>query len=224
MALTRKFLTALGIDAEKIDEIIQAHTETVDGLKEQLKTAQAEAEKLPAVQKELDDLKVTAKADSAYRKKYDDEHAAFEKFKADTEAEKVLAAKKTAYKDVLKDAGITAEKSVEKVLKYTAFEAEKSVEKVLKYTAFDKMELDDSGKIKDAASLMKTVKEEWPELITTQGQQGAETGKPPANNGGSAFAAMSLAEKMQYANAHPGDKEVADWMSKPYVPAKNEKE
>ena len=205
MALTRKFLTALGIDAEKIDEIIQSHTETVDGLKEQLKTAQAEAEKLPAVQKELDDLKVTAKAESAYRKKYDDEHAAFEKFKADTEAEKVLAAKKTAYKDVLKDAGITAEKSVEKVLKYTAF---------------DKMELDDSGKIKDAASLMKSVKEEWPELITTQGQQGAETGKPPANNGGSAFAAMSLAEKMQYANAHPGDKEVADWMSKPYTPNK----
>ena len=205
MALTRKFLTALGIDTEKIDEIIQAHTETVDGLKEQIKTAQAEAEKLPAVQKELDDLKVTAKADSVYRKKYDDEHAAFEKFKADTEAENVLAAKKTAYKDVLKDAGITAEKSVEKVLKYTAF---------------DKMELDDSGKIKDAASLMKTVKEEWPELITTQGQQGAETGKPPANNGGSAFAAMTLAEKMQYANAHPGDKEVADWMSKPYTPTK----
>ena len=28
MALTRKFLAALGIDNDKVDEIIQAHTET----------------------------------------------------------------------------------------------------------------------------------------------------------------------------------------------------
>ena len=30
MALTRKFLAALGIEADKIDEIINAHSETVD--------------------------------------------------------------------------------------------------------------------------------------------------------------------------------------------------
>lgn len=208
MALTRKFLSALGIDTEKIDEIIAAHTETVDGLKDQLKTAQASADKLPAVQKELDDLKVTAKADSAFRQKYEDEHAAFEKFKTDTAAEKALEAKKAAYRDILKDAGITGEKSVEKVLKYTAF---------------DGLELDDAGKFKDAAALLKTVKEEWPELITTEGQKGAETGKPPANNGGSAFAAMSLNEKMAYANAHPGEREVADWLKNPF-PAQKEKE
>ena len=36
MALTRKCLSALGIEAEKIDEIISAHTETVDGLKDEI--------------------------------------------------------------------------------------------------------------------------------------------------------------------------------------------
>ena len=32
MALTRKFLTAMGIEDDKIDEIITAHSETVNAL------------------------------------------------------------------------------------------------------------------------------------------------------------------------------------------------
>ncbi len=36
MALTRKFLAALGIEDDKVDEIIQAHTETVNGLKDEI--------------------------------------------------------------------------------------------------------------------------------------------------------------------------------------------
>ena len=35
MALTRKFLSALGIEEAKIDEIISAHADTVNALKEQ---------------------------------------------------------------------------------------------------------------------------------------------------------------------------------------------
>ena len=35
MSLTRKMLKAMGIEDEKIDQIIEAHTETVDALKEQ---------------------------------------------------------------------------------------------------------------------------------------------------------------------------------------------
>ena len=57
MALTRKFLAALGIEADKVDEIITAHTETVDALKHERDTFKADAEKLPTVQQELDDLK-----------------------------------------------------------------------------------------------------------------------------------------------------------------------
>ena len=57
MALSRKFLSALGIEADKIDEIINAHTETVDGLKDELSKAKTEAGKLPAIRKELEDLK-----------------------------------------------------------------------------------------------------------------------------------------------------------------------
>ena len=56
MALTRKFLAALGIDNDKVDEIIQAHTDTVNGLKDEIEKYKADAEKLPAVEKELKEL------------------------------------------------------------------------------------------------------------------------------------------------------------------------
>ena len=57
MALTRKFLSALGIEEAKIDEIISAHADTVNALKEQRDGYKADADKLPTVQRELDDLK-----------------------------------------------------------------------------------------------------------------------------------------------------------------------
>ena len=43
MALTRKMLKAMGIEDEKIDQIIEAHTETTDALKQQRDEAKAEA-------------------------------------------------------------------------------------------------------------------------------------------------------------------------------------
>ena len=54
MALTRKFLKAMGIEEEKIEEIISAHSETVTGLKEEAEKYKADAEKLPSVQAALD--------------------------------------------------------------------------------------------------------------------------------------------------------------------------
>jgi hypothetical protein len=53
MALTRKFLKAMGIEEEKIEQIIDAHTETVNALKEERDNFKADAEKLPNVQKQL---------------------------------------------------------------------------------------------------------------------------------------------------------------------------
>ena len=85
MALTRKFLSALGIEDDKVDEIIGAHTETVNALKEQRDSYKADAEKLPTVQKELDDMKAAAEKNGkdAYKVKYDALKEDFDKFKAD---------------------------------------------------------------------------------------------------------------------------------------------
>ena len=49
MALTRRSLKAMGIEDEKIDEIIAAHAETVDALKEQRDNYKAQADELAEV-------------------------------------------------------------------------------------------------------------------------------------------------------------------------------
>ena len=60
MSLTRKWLASKGIEADVIDEIIAAHTETISGLKDSLDEAkkyEAKAKQYDEAKKELDDLK-----------------------------------------------------------------------------------------------------------------------------------------------------------------------
>lgn len=166
MALTRKFLSALGIEAEKIDEIIGAHTDTIEGLKDELAKVKADAAKLPEVQKELDDLK--AKPDDGWKDKYDAARKELAEYKDSVAKEKALAAKKAAYQELCKDAGLS----------------ENGITKAVKYADFDSVELDDAGKIKDGKSLIKSIREEWPEHIVKDSTSGAKTATPPG--GGSA--------------------------------------
>ena len=166
MALTRKFLSALGIEADKIDEIINAHTETTDGLKDELAKVKADAAKLTEVQAELDALK--AQPEDGYKAKYEKERDDFKAYKADVEAREALAAKKAAYTEVCKDAGLN----------------DKGVAKALKYADWNAVELDETGKVKNAKDHIKALKEEWAEHVVTTTTQGANTPNPPANNGG----------------------------------------
>ena len=85
MAFTRKFLKALGLTEEQVDSVVEAHTETVDGLKSQMAGYKADAEKLEGVQRELDDLKAKGGGED-YKSKYDSELADFEKYKNDQNA------------------------------------------------------------------------------------------------------------------------------------------
>ena len=105
MSLTRKSLKAMGLTDEQVDSIIEMHTDTVDGLKEQVNTYKADAEKLPNVQKELDDLK--AMGDGGYKEKYEKEHKAFEDYKADITAKESKAAKEKAVRAYFESKNIT---------------------------------------------------------------------------------------------------------------------
>jgi len=194
MALTRRMLSAMGIEADKIDEIISAHAETVNGLKEERDKYKAEAEKLPNVQKELDELKTTQGKDASYKEKYEKEHKAFEDYKKGVDAEKTKATKTAAYKGLLKEAGVS----------------EKRFDAIIKVTDLDKIELDDEGKVKDAKAATDHIKEEWAEFIVKKEQKGAETETPPGSNGGSGAksrAAMVAAKhnQMLYGVTPKGD-------------------
>ena len=105
MALTRKLLKGMGLTDEQVDTIIEAHTDTVDGLKADVSKYKADAEKLPGVQKELDDLK--AAGDGGYKEKYEKEHSAFEAFKTDITAKESKAAKEKAVRAYFESKNIT---------------------------------------------------------------------------------------------------------------------
>ena len=171
MALTRKMLKAMGIEDEKIDEIVDAHAETVDALKKERNKYKEDADKLADIQKKYDDLKkvVDSQEDDPYKEKYDKEHKAFEEYKAGVESERTKANKTKAYKELLKKAGVS----------------DKRIDSVLRVTAVDDFELDDDGSIKDADNVVKDIQTEWAEFIEVRDQRGAGTENPPRNTGGS---------------------------------------
>lgn len=169
MALTRKFLSALGIEADKVEEIINAHTETVDGLKDQLAKVKADADKLPEVQKELDSMKAAAEKDGKdpFKVKYEALKEDFENYKKEVTAKETKASKSGAYRDLLKEAGVS----------------EKRIDAVLKVSDIDSIELEKDGKIKGADKLLENIKTEWADFITSEGKKGVDTPKPPASTG-----------------------------------------
>lgn len=163
MALTRKLLTALGIDADKQDQIIEAHTETVEGLKNQIAQYKANAEELPKVKEQLEAAKEAAKNSGDAAKIQE----AFDAYKAEVAAEKTKAAKKAVLSKIAKDAGLS----------------EAGIAKVLKYSDYAAIELDEKGEAKDGKGLLKSLKEEWPEYIQTTEKKGADVPNPPAGGG-----------------------------------------
>ena len=164
MSLTRKMLKAMGIEEEKIDQIIEAHSETVDSLKADRDSYKEDAEKLKDVQKELDDLK--AKGDDGWKEKHDRLKDEFDKYKNDVQEKETKAAKEAAYRAILKDANLS----------------EKGIEKAVKYADWDKIEIGEDGKLKGASDHIKAVRDEWAEYVTTTTTTGAKTSNPPANN------------------------------------------
>ena len=167
MSLTRKMLKAMNIEEEKIDQIIDAHSETVDALKADRDAYKEDAAKLAAVQKELDELK--AKGDDGYKAKYEAEKAAHDALKADIAAKETKKAKTDAYRELLKGANID-EKRIATILRAEA-------------PTIDKIELDADGKIKNAEQYTESIKSDWADFIVTQSAKGTNTATPPANGG-----------------------------------------
>lgn len=190
MSLTRKMLKAMGIEDEKIDQIIDEHAETVNALKQQRDQYKVDAEKLPGVQKELDDLKEAAEKDgeNPYKAKYEDLQQQFDDYKADVTAKETKAKKTAAYRKLLKDAKVS----------------EKRLDSILKLSPVDDIELDDKGEIKDAENIKKSIEKEWSDFIVTEETHGAGVQNPPAggnpagaNGGGTKSRAAQIQQQYQ---------------------------
>lgn len=166
MAFTRKFLSALGIEADKVDEIIAAHTEVTDALKEERDKYKADAERLPDIEKRLTEAEKKMEGDDPYKEKYEALQKEYEDYKAEVSNKETTAKKESAFRHVLKDIGIP----------------DKRIDSVIKVSDINGIELTEEG-IKDEDTLKAKLKEEWSDFIATKSTEGVPSANPPTNTG-----------------------------------------
>lgn len=185
----------MGIEEAQIDQIIEMHTGVVNEIKEERDKLKSDAERLPSVQKELDELKkeVAKQGDeNPYKVKYDAIKEEFDEYKADVAKKETTAKKETAYRKMLKEAGVS-EKRINSVLKVSK-------------SNIDGIEFDEDGNVKEAGKIVEGIKEEWADFIETKGAQGAKTPTPPT--GGKTV--MTRDEIMKITDREERRKAIAD--------------
>ena len=143
---------------EKAQQIMDGHIAVTDGLKDERDSYKGEADKAADLQKQLDDL---ANGED-FKKKYEDEHKAFEDFKKQTASEAEAAKVRSAYRKLLAGEGIS----------------EKRLDAILKVSDLSKMKLDKDGNLDGVNELKKAINDEWGEFKTTVKEHGAVVEKP----------------------------------------------
>lgn len=179
MALTRKMMTAMGIEPEKIDQIIEAHSETVNGLKEQAKEIQAIADKVPDLEKKIGELESAQPTDD-WEAKYNELKTEHEAYQAKVEQERADNEKASLYRGILRDLGID----------------EKRVAAIMRVTDLSDVKVED-GAISDRESVEAKVKAEWDAFIPQVETKGAEVPTPPENESKQSGADPQVVKRLQ---------------------------
>lgn len=184
MPFTRSEIREILGDAHTDDiasKLIALHRTVVDPLRDDLDSEKrnaakwkAEADKLPGVQKELDELK----KGEDWKAKYEKEHADFDEYKGQVAKDAQTAKVKAAYKQLLIEEKIN----------------EKALESVLNATDYSTMKLKDDGSLDGLDGLKKDIAEKWGGFKTVTRQRGQQVNNPPAggDNGGGDSGIRSL--------------------------------
>lgn len=196
MALTRSMLKAMGIEPEKVDEIIGAHVESIDALKDQISELKESAKEVDKLKAENERLKAEQPEGNEWEEKYNSEHEAFEAYKKEIKSQETTRAKLDKFRALLNEVGLTG----------------KLAETIIKTQDMDKIELTDTGELSGADALKGTLEADWKDYIGQTHTGGTPEPTPPIGDHADDFNKMSLSEKMQYANEHPNAPEVSAWM------------
>lgn len=159
MAVTRNMLKAMSIEDEKIEQIIDAHSETVDALKKQRDSYKVEADKVPDLEAKLKQ----AEGGDDYREQYEAIKQEFEEFKADIERKESQKELEGKYKELLIEAGVD----------------EKRIGAILRVTDLSDLELNKDGSVKGAEKIKESIAEEWSEFVVQTDDRGANVENPP---------------------------------------------
>ena len=154
MSLSRTDLKLIGLNDDQISSVIAAHSETVSALKQkyaELETrynsAKESADQLPAIQKELDDLKK-----SDFKAKFEAEQSAHNALKESITREKAHTAKEKAVRAYYEGKNIKGN----------------NLTIAMRGTNLDRLQLDDSGNLADTAALDALVDGDFKPLVTTR--------------------------------------------------------
>lgn len=174
---------------EIADKLVSLHRGVVDPLKDDLDAAKrdatrykAEADKVPGLQKDLDE----AKKGEDWKDKYEKEHQSFEDYKTKIAQDADAAKVEAAYRKVL-----TEERVSEKAMALI-IEAKKA--------EFSKMKLKEDGTLDGVEDLKKEINEKYADFRVSQRQRGEQVGNPPAGApGGSDSSVRDYVRKMHEA-------------------------
>lgn len=162
-------LKAMGIEDEKIDQIIDEHAESVNALKAQRDEFKEAADKADGYKKELDALKAKGEGADEYEEKYKAAVKNLEDYKAKVEGEAAEREKRGLYRELLAGAGVDP----------------KRIDTVLKVSDLSGVTVKD-GAIEGADKLTEGIKSDWSDFIAVKTTQGATVPNPPKSTGGAA--------------------------------------
>jgi len=157
----------------------------------------AKLDEITQLEKEKQDAQDELTKAKKWEDKYTKEHDAFEQYKADADAKAKLSSVKSAYRALLKDAGIKDE----------------YLDTILRATVFDTMKLNDDGKLDKADELKTAAEKDWAAFKVTTRDKGVEVEHPPKDNPGNdanpraAERAKSYYERRYGKPAEPTNKE-----------------
>lgn len=162
MALTRAMLKAMGIEEEKIDQIIASHSETVEGLKNQASEYKEQALQVPALEKKVQDLEA-AKPTEDWQAKYDELSEEYEDYRAKVDAERADEEKARLYRALLREQGVD----------------ERRIDSIMRVTDLRDVTVRD-GALADSEALGSAIAEEWGDFIVQHSTKGAQVDDPPS--------------------------------------------
>lgn len=168
MALTRKMLEAMGIEGDKVDQIIDMHAETVEALKAQRDENQGASDELDEARKRIADIESQLEQSRRYKERYEDAQKELDDLKASIETERDRTTRESLYRGLLRDSGIS----------------ERRIDQVLRVSDLNALEFGDDGSLSNADDLKASIAEEWSEFIPASEVRGAAVETPPTSASG----------------------------------------
>lgn len=179
------------ISATKFNDVANAINSAVGKEFVEKKRYNDKLTEIDALKGEKQNAEDKATSAEKWKTKYDALKDDFEAFKKDISAKESKATRDNAYKELLKQAGVS----------------EKRLDAVLKVSDVASLEMGEDGKFKDSDKILENIKTEWADFITTKETHGADTATPPTNNGGGK---MTKADIMKIKDTSERQKAIAE--------------